>query len=89
MELLSIKRSSLVIYPDKLGNLAKFIAGINNKDPEGRKMQNVSSIKYNIQGSPHILLYANKHIVPGTPLYYNYNSGSRNEFDTRGYRKLN
>jgi hypothetical protein len=45
-EFYSQKSSELVIYPDKMGNLAKFISGINNK--KGKADKNVNSMMCDI-----------------------------------------
>ncbi|GAB2283186.1 Probable Histone-lysine N-methyltransferase atxr5, variant 2 [Dionaea muscipula] len=36
---------SLVICPDKRGNIARFINGINNHTPEGKKKQNIKCVR--------------------------------------------
>lgn len=40
----------LVICPDKRGNIARFINGINNHTPDGNNKQNVKCVRYNIDG---------------------------------------
>jgi hypothetical protein len=75
--------SNLVIYPDKKGNLARFISGINNK--KGKKDKNLESIKFNLDGSIHVVLYTIRNIHPGEILYYDYNAGPLNEKDTSDF----
>ena len=57
----------LVICPEKYGNLARFISGINNhyKEMKKKKNQNVYSFRVDIDGSVHILLLASKRIKKG------------------------
>ncbi|CAM0885428.1 unnamed protein product [Alopecurus aequalis] len=63
----------LVICPDKRGNIARFINGINNHTQDGRKKQNVKCVRYNIDGESHVLLVACRDIARGEKLYYDYN----------------
>uniref|UniRef100_A0ACD5WJU0 Uncharacterized protein n=2 Tax=Avena sativa TaxID=4498 RepID=A0ACD5WJU0_AVESA len=63
----------LVICPDKRGNIARFINGINNHTPDGKKKQNVKCVRYNIDGESHVLLVACRDIACGEKLYYDYN----------------
>ena len=84
MELLKTPSSatSLVIVPDKRGNLARFISGINNVDKDSIKKKNVMSGKFNIDGSAHILLYASRNIKKNEILYYDYNEGGYDLYPT-------
>ncbi|KAJ3683129.1 hypothetical protein LUZ60_013356 [Juncus effusus] len=66
-------KNSLVICPDKRGNIARFISGINNHTPEGKKKQNLKCVRYNVDGECHALLIACRDIYPGERLYYDYN----------------
>ena len=79
--------TSLVICPEKFGNLARFISGINNKYKEMKKKknQNVYSFRVNIDGSVHILLLASKRIKKGEVLYYDYNAGGYNSYNTEHF----
>ncbi|XP_044974228.1 probable Histone-lysine N-methyltransferase ATXR5 [Hordeum vulgare subsp. vulgare] len=63
----------LVICPDKRGNIARFINGINNHTPDGKKKQNVKCVRYDIDGECHVLLVACRDIARGEKLYYDYN----------------
>ncbi|KAF9609137.1 hypothetical protein IFM89_013391 [Coptis chinensis] len=64
---------SLVICPDKHGNIARFINGINNHTLEGKRKQNVKCIRYNVNGECRVLLVATRDIAKGERLYYDYN----------------
>ncbi|KAG2603490.1 probable Histone-lysine N-methyltransferase ATXR5 [Panicum virgatum] len=63
----------LVICPDKRGNISRFISGINNYTPDGKKKQNVKCVRYDIDGESHVLLVACRDIACGEKLYYDYN----------------
>lgn len=77
--------TSLVICPDKNSNIARFISGINNFDRHSRKKQNVQSIRYNIDGQVHILLYAYRNIKKNDILYYDYNAGGYAGYPTENF----
>lgn len=76
MELISTDSAdtSLDIFPDRIGNIAMFMSGINNKTM--KRYQNVKSLKCKIDGNPHILLFASKDIKESEVLYLNYNAGN-------------
>ncbi|KAK3163099.1 hypothetical protein QOZ80_1BG0097650 [Eleusine coracana subsp. coracana] len=63
----------LVICPDKRGNISRFINGINNHTPDGKKRLNVKCVRYDIDGESHVLLVASRDIACGEKLYYDYN----------------
>ncbi len=79
--------TSLVICPEKFGNLARFLSGINNKYKvlNKKKNQNVYSFRVDIDGSVHILLLASKRIKKGEILYYDYNAGGYNSYPTQNF----
>jgi len=83
MEFYTTPQSILVIYPDQVGNLARFISGINNE--KGKRNQNVKSMKCDIDGSIHIILYTTRNVHPGETLYYNYNEGALDEKETKEF----
>lgn len=76
----------LVIAPEKFGNIARFLSGINNTDSKSKKKQNVKSIKFSIDGSVHILLYACRTIKKGQLLYYDYNAGGYGNYPTEHFK---
>ncbi|KNA19714.1 hypothetical protein SOVF_058990 [Spinacia oleracea] len=86
MTLLSASNPSqnLVVCPDKRSNIARFINGINNYTPEGRRKQNLKCVRYNINGECRVLLIANREIRKGERLYYDYN-GLENEYPTEHF----
>ncbi|XP_075650404.1 histone-lysine N-methyltransferase ATXR6 [Castanea sativa] len=75
---------SLVICPDKRSNIARFINGINNHSPEGRKKQNLKCVRFDVNGQCRVLLIANRDIRKGERLYYDYN-GYENEYPTEHF----
>ena len=79
--------TSLVICPEKFGNLARFLSGINNKYKvlNKKKNQNVYSFRVDIDGSVHILLLASKRIKKGEILYYDYNAGGYDSYNTEHF----
>ncbi|XP_039063131.1 probable Histone-lysine N-methyltransferase ATXR5 [Hibiscus syriacus] len=75
---------SLVICPDKRGNIARFINGINNHTPEGKKKQNCKCVRYGVNGECRVLLVATRDIAKGERLYYDYN-GYEHEYPTHHF----
>ncbi|KAK8480864.1 hypothetical protein V6N13_108683 [Hibiscus sabdariffa] len=75
---------SLVICPDKRSNIARFINGINNFSPDGRKKQNLKCVRYDVNGECRVLLIANRDIRKGERLYYDYN-GYEHEYPTEHF----
>ncbi|XP_073024483.1 probable Histone-lysine N-methyltransferase ATXR5 isoform X1 [Primulina eburnea] len=75
---------SLVVCPDKRGNISRFINGINNYTPEGRKKQNVKCVRYSVNGDCRVLLVATRDILKGERLYYDYN-GYEQEYPTHNF----
>ena len=77
--------TSLVICPEKKSNIARFLSGINNYNEKSAKKQNVRSIKYDIDGSVHVLLYAARTIKKHEVLYYDYNAGGHHTYPTQHF----
>ncbi|XVF61107.1 hypothetical protein PTKIN_Ptkin08bG0102400 [Pterospermum kingtungense] len=75
---------SLVICPDKRGNIARFINGINNHTLEGKKKQNCKCVRYSVNGECRVLLVATRDIPKGERLYYDYN-GYEHEYPTHHF----
>ncbi|KAD7478373.1 hypothetical protein R6Q59_007832 [Mikania micrantha] len=75
---------SLVICPDKRGNIARFINGINNFTPESKKKQNLKCVRYSVNGECRVLLVATRDIAKGERLYYDYN-GYEHEYPTHHF----
>uniref|UniRef100_A0A1J3HR49 [histone H3]-lysine(27) N-methyltransferase n=3 Tax=Noccaea caerulescens TaxID=107243 RepID=A0A1J3HR49_NOCCA len=75
---------TLVICPDKYGNLSRFISGINNHNRYGKKKQNCKCVRYSIDGECRVLLVATRDIAKGERLYYDYN-GYEHEYPTHHF----
>jgi integrase len=82
MEYVDYLGCSYVIVPDSVGNIARFISGVNNSRKEDASRVNVLSMKCNIDDNIHILLFACKTIEAGDVLYYDYNGGDLQEYQT-------
>ncbi|KAL2906741.1 putative Histone-lysine N-methyltransferase ATXR5 [Bienertia sinuspersici] len=76
--------NSLVICPDKRGNVARFISGINNHTPESKKKQNLKCVRYDVNGACCVFLVATRDIARGERLYYDYN-GYEHEYPTHHF----
>ena len=85
MELISspVSDTSLVIVPVIHANLGRFLSGINNKKKNTK--QNVYSIRVNIENSIHVLLLAKKNIEKGKTLYFDYNAGGADAYNTENF----
>ncbi|VVB13824.1 unnamed protein product [Arabis nemorensis] len=75
---------TLVICPDKYGNIARFINGINNHNRFSKKKQNCKCVRYSINGECRVLLVATRDISKGERLYYDYN-GYEHEYPTHHF----
>ncbi|KAK3211671.1 hypothetical protein Dsin_016377 [Dipteronia sinensis] len=75
---------SLVICPDKRGNIARFINGINNHTLESKKKQNCKCVRYSVNGECRVFLVATRDIAKGERLYYDYN-GYEHEYPTHHF----
>lgn len=87
MDLLRTARSStsLVICPEKYGNIARFLSGINNYDKKSCQKQNVQSIRFSVDGHARVVLFAKKNIKAEEILYYDYNAGGFGEYPTSNF----
>ncbi|KAH6833351.1 TRITHORAX-RELATED PROTEIN 5 [Perilla frutescens var. hirtella] len=75
---------SLVVCADKLGNISRFISGINNHTMEGRRKQNIKCVRYSVGDECVVLLVATRDISKGERLYYDYN-GYEHEYPTHNF----
>ncbi|KAA8549787.1 hypothetical protein F0562_001471 [Nyssa sinensis] len=55
--------NSLLICPNKRGNIACFINGINNHTSEGKKKQNLKCVRYRVNGECRVFLVATRDIA--------------------------
>lgn len=78
---------SLLIVPRKFTNIARFINGINEKDPQKAEKQNVETVRALAQGRPVVILYTCKSVKKGESLLYNYGAGiAKVTYDTSHYQ---
>lgn len=77
--------TTLLIRPQINTNIARFINGVNNSDPEAWKRINLQSVRLRIEGEPRVLLYARRNIQSGESLIYDYNAGGKELFPTDGF----
>ncbi|KAJ9170234.1 hypothetical protein P3X46_018358 [Hevea brasiliensis] len=75
---------SLVICPDKRGNITRFVNGINNHTLDGKKKQNCKCVRYNVNGECRVFWVATRDIAKGERLYYDYN-GYEHEYPTQHF----
>lgn len=80
----SDQSKSLVVCADKLGNISRFIGGINNHTTEGRRKQNVKCVRYSVDDECVVILVATRDIAKGERLYYDYN-GYEHEYPTHNF----
>lgn len=66
-------KTSLVINPERYGNVARFMSGINNSKADAHKVQNVRSIRFVLDGEFRVFLFADRNIRKGERLTYDYN----------------
>jgi integrase len=72
-----------VISPEKVGNIARYISGINNTK---KNSGNIASLKFRDEEGIRIMLFAIKEVNIGEELNYDYNAGGRlNGMDTTYY----
>ncbi|KAK4350994.1 hypothetical protein RND71_030307 [Anisodus tanguticus] len=60
---------NLVICPDKRSNIARFIPGINNHTPDGKKKRNVKCVRFDVNGEGRVLLIASRDIRKGEAIF--------------------
>ena len=82
MEYVTFETLELVIVPNTFGNLVRFISGINNSSKKKSSKKNLESYKFRIGNQIHIILYARRGIQKGETLYYDYNNGGFDEYET-------
>lgn len=75
-------KSTLLINPDRKGNIARFLSGINNGSAEGRRRQNVRSARFSVDGRARVMLYAARDISRGERLFYDYNALQKDGYPT-------
>jgi len=68
-------KTSLIIDPSAIGNMARFLSGVNNNSVESRKRINVRTRRFQVDGECRVVLFSNRKIHKGERLSYDYNAG--------------
>lgn len=76
---------SLVICPGECGNIARFLSGVNNYNPDKASSTNVRSARFRIRDEVRVILYARRNIAAGEILYYDYNALVEKQFNTKDF----
>ena len=73
--------TSLIIDPSRIGNMARFFSGINNRNLMSKKKANVRTRRFSVkvENSSHnqcrVVLFTARDVKPGEILHYDYNAG--------------
>lgn len=77
---------SLFIVPTHHTNIARFINGINPKDPKSKEKENLKDMRALANGRPVVVLYTVRAIKKGESLMYDYGAGDASvKYDTSDY----
>ena len=85
MELLSSEdpKQSLVVIPLAHANAARFFNGINNaKKGSKKKVQNIKSMRCQVDGLATVLIFTKRAVKKGEVLVYDYNEAGKNLYPT-------
>lgn len=75
---------TLIIRPEKMTNMARFLNGINNTKSSSKA--NVGTVRKLAKGMPTVVLFSLRSIKKGESLLYDYNAGTTNcKYDTSGF----
>eukprot|EP00940_MAST-03C_sp_MAST-3C-sp2_P000565 g565.t1 len=75
-------RTSLIVTPKRMSNMARFLSGVNNCCEKSKRKQNVRSARFAIDGKAHVLLFAARNIAKGERLHYDYNALDKTGYPT-------
>merc|ERR1712062_952037 len=82
-------KTSLIIDPTRVGNVARFLSGINNLSNKSKRKANVRTRRFAIDGKCLVALFTAKKIDIDYQLYYDYNAGMQGkdevEWATQGF----
>lgn len=67
--------TSLIIDPSRVGNMARFFSGINNRKNMSKKKANIRTRRFALGGRCRVVLFTAKDIQEGEILHYDYNAG--------------
>ena len=68
-------KTSLIIDPSHVGNIARFLSGVNNRCYSSKRKANVRTRRFELDGQCRVVLFTSKTIEVGDKLHYDYNSG--------------
>jgi len=67
--------TSLIIDPSRIGNMARFFSGINNRKFMSKRKANVRTRRFDLDGECRVVLFTAKNVEAGEMLHYDYNAG--------------
>lgn len=68
--------TSLIIDPTSVGNIARFLSGVNNRSLMSKRKANVRTRRFFVDGKVHIVLFTSRQVEAGEILNYDYNAGN-------------
>jgi len=68
--------TSLIIDPTLVGNIARFLSGVNNRSLMSKRKANVRTRRFVLDGKMHICLFTSRRVEAGEILTYDYNAGN-------------
>jgi len=68
-------KTSLIIDPSNIGNIARFLSGVNNRCFSSKRKANVRTRRFELDGKSRVVLFTSKTVDIGDKLHYDYNSG--------------
>jgi len=69
-------KTSLIIDPTRISNIARFLSGVNNRILKSRRKANVRTRRFVIDGKSRVALFTSRQIEAGESLNYDYNAGN-------------
>ena len=67
--------TSLIIDPSRIGNIARFFSGINNRNYMSKKKANIRTRRFVLDGKCRVVLFTARDVQAGEILHYDYNAG--------------
>ena len=59
-----------------VGNIARFLSGVNNRSLMSKRKANVRTRRFVLDGKMHICLFTSRRVEAGEILTYDYNAGN-------------
>jgi hypothetical protein len=69
-------KTSLIIDPTRISNIARFLSGVNNRSLKSRRKANVRTRRFVVDGKSRVALFTSRQIEAGESLNYDYNAGN-------------